>query len=564
MKRIGLAVALLVAAGAASAYVMLPAPAREVGVSGTARPRPVRGAIHVHSRRSDGTGTVEQIAAAAARAGLQFVVLTDHGTAARHPEPPRYVAGVLCIDAVEISADGGHAVAIGLPRAPYPLGGEARDVIEDIARLGGVSIAAHPGSSNPSLQWRDWTAPVDGIEWLNGDSEWRNEAPRSLARALLTYSIRPVETLGALLDRPEAILARWDALLARRRVVAIAAADAHARLGIGDSTEPYGGTALVRAPGYEQMFRAFSVALPGLSLTGDAAADASAIVERLRIGSVYSSLDALAAPAVLSFEASGGAGRVGMGGALDAGMPVTLQVETGGPADATIVLLRNGKAIERVRGVSLTRVESGGPAVYRVEVHLPGAPGEPPAPWMLSNPIYVRGPEPTVSAPEPPREFAPRYEDGAADGWRIERDPRSQAALDVVPALTGTQLSLRYALGGAASESPYVALAMPAQPGLPDYDRLRFTALADRPMRLSVQVRLPNAGPGERWHRSVYVDEMPREITVAFDDMLPRGPARARRPVLSEVRDVLFVIDTVNTAPGTSGVLRLDDVKYAR
>ena len=37
-----------------------------------------RGAFHVHTTRSDGSGTVEEVAAAAQAAGLQFVVLTDH------------------------------------------------------------------------------------------------------------------------------------------------------------------------------------------------------------------------------------------------------------------------------------------------------------------------------------------------------------------------------------------------------------------------------------------------------------------------------------------------------
>ena len=46
-------------------------------------PPVVRGAYHVHSRASDGTGTIEDIAAAAGRAGLRFVVLTDHGDAYR-------------------------------------------------------------------------------------------------------------------------------------------------------------------------------------------------------------------------------------------------------------------------------------------------------------------------------------------------------------------------------------------------------------------------------------------------------------------------------------------------
>jgi len=70
-----------------------------------------------------------------------------------------------------------------------------------IARLGGMSIVAHPGSPKPDLRWLDWDAPFNGLEWLNGDSEWRDESPMTLLRSLLTYPLRPVETLGRLLDR---------------------------------------------------------------------------------------------------------------------------------------------------------------------------------------------------------------------------------------------------------------------------------------------------------------------------------------------------------------------------
>jgi hypothetical protein len=83
----------------------------------------VRGVYHVHSQQSDGTGTLDEIAAAAARAGLQFVVVTDHGDGTREPATPAYRSGVLCISGVEISTDGGHYVALSLPRTPYPLGG---------------------------------------------------------------------------------------------------------------------------------------------------------------------------------------------------------------------------------------------------------------------------------------------------------------------------------------------------------------------------------------------------------------------------------------------------------
>ena len=80
---------------------------------------------------------------------------------------------MLCLDGVEISTNGGHYIALDMPAAPYPLGGEARDVVEDVRRLGGFGIAAHPDSPKPELRWRDWAAPIDGIEILNPDTGWR-------------------------------------------------------------------------------------------------------------------------------------------------------------------------------------------------------------------------------------------------------------------------------------------------------------------------------------------------------------------------------------------------------
>jgi hypothetical protein len=46
---------------------------------------------------------------------------------------------------------------------------------------------------------------------------------------------------------------------------------------------------------------------------------------------------------------------------------------------------------------------------------------------------------------------------------------------------------------------------MPAGAAIAMYDRLVFTARADKPMRVSVQLRA-SQGEGERWHRSVYLD----------------------------------------------------------
>src|SRR3954471_20628910 len=162
----------LIAIIAVSVFLLMLAPPAAERVDTSAWPdlaaRTVPGAYHVHTTRSDGHGDNAAVAKAAARAGLKFVILTDHGDGTRPPDPPEYVGGVLMLDAVEISTDHGHYVALDMPRAPYPLGGAAEAVVEDVHRLGGFGIAAHPDSPKPGLRWTSSARP-DGVEWLNLD-----------------------------------------------------------------------------------------------------------------------------------------------------------------------------------------------------------------------------------------------------------------------------------------------------------------------------------------------------------------------------------------------------------
>ena len=310
--------------------------------------RTAPGAYHIHTARSDGVGDKRDVARAAARAGLTFVILTDHGDATRPPDPPAYLEGVLCLDAVEISTDDGHYVAIDMPRAPYPLGGAAEAVVD--------RIAAHPDSPKRPLRWTDARLPVDGFEWLNLDSEWRDESRRSLARAGLAYFVRPAPALATLLDRP-ATLDRWDRMTAVRRVVGLAGIDAHGGVGsrLEDPNRSLPGT--IGIPGYEASFRTFSTRVVlERPLSGTAEADAKAIYGAIRKGSVFTAIDALAGPALLDFRADGD----------------TLVARATMPRGAEMVLLRNGG--EAARGPGEVRYDSrGAPGAYRVELRIPVA-----------------------------------------------------------------------------------------------------------------------------------------------------------------------------------------------
>lgn len=583
LQLVGLAIPL----GAAVAILLATLPPAPVQVDDSpwpAEPTPavVTGAIHVHTSRSDGAGTMDEVGAAAARAGLQFVIFGDHGDARRSPEPAVYRHGVLCIDGVEISTAGGHYLALDMPAAPYPLAGEPRDVVEDVKRLGGFGIVAHPTSAKGALQWIDWTAPFDGLEWLNADSEWRDERWLPLLRLPFDYLIRSPAALASLLDRPDLGLTRWDVLTARRRIVAVAAADAHGRIDIGGDSSRERNLGPLSVPSYEASFRTFAVRVeldqplggqggretPPLGTSPDALADARAVVRALRTGRVFSAIDAVATPVRFQFTATSGDSVARMGETLTPAGPVTLHTRTLLPPGGEVVLIQDGQAARTSTSGELDFEVQVATGVFRVEARVPGAPGTPPVPWILSNPIYI-GPRSGEGEPPPARlpaqHWTALFTDGDAREWAAEKDADSRAALSATPTINGREIAFRYALRGAPVAGQYAALAYRLEreedTGLVSrFDRLSFRARASRPMRLEVQIRQPGGADGQRWQRSVYLDEQPRQLTVFFDDMGPIGRTERRRPDLAAVTAILFVVDTNHTPPGTAGIVWLDDV----
>jgi hypothetical protein len=561
----------MTAALVAAVFVFVAAtlpPARTVlAVPAWQSPTVVAGVFHVHSVRSDGTGTVGEIAAAAARAGLKFLILTDHGNGTRAPDPPSYRSDVLSIDAVEISTDGGHYVALGLGPTPYPLGGEARDVVEDVARLGGFGIATHPASAKPELRWTAWDAPFDGFEWLNSDSEWRDKGFLRIARAVLGYPVRGPESLAALFDRPERVLGQWDRVGARRHIVAIAGADAHARVSVRGG-DPYDRTSWLKLPSYEASFRAFALRVEiGEPLTGDAASDAARVLAGLRAGHLYTAIDALAGPAAFEFTGKSGSGTASEGDDLPLGGPIELRARSNAPPGSSTVLLRNGQIVRQASGPILTYTAKPAPAVFRVEVRVPNAPGTPPVPWIVSNPIYVGSPPTMITGSLPQRETTQSTSllDGAGGSdWHIEMDPASRASM-IRAGGAEPAVAISGSLGAGAPAGQFIAAARNlGAGGAVATRRISFRARADRPSRLSVQLRAAGQGDGRRWRRSVYVDHTLREFSVPIDELTPVDPAFGLHPDLGRVDTLLFVLDTVNLQPGGQRTIRLERVRLER
>jgi hypothetical protein len=571
MKRLVLTTAAL--AAAVAVFVFATIQPRSIALS-PSTDGSVAGVIHIHTNRSDGLSGPDEIAAAAARAGLTFVVFTDHGDGTRRPDPPEYRAGVLCLDGVEISTTGGHYVALDMPAAPYPLGGEARDVVEDVRRLGGFGIAAHPDSPKPELRWRDWAVAFDGIELVNPDTSWREwagqtrspEVPasgrwfaaRRLGASLIDYPFRPAETIAGLLNDPAAVSTRWAALTERRRVVTLAGADAHARLALRNA-DPSDSRFALPFPSYESSFRTLSVHVRlDRPLTGHAPDDAKLIVGAIRAGHLYTAIDAMATPPSLEFTAANASGTAAPGDELRANGPVKLRVRSNAPPGFTATVWDGMKVVSSDHHEPDFTVDvPEQPAVYWVEVRKPADPRERTQrpPWVRSNAIYVRGPEPlTRPLVRPPVTRSTALFEGSLGAWRVEQDSTSVGAVDTVAGLGGRELGFRYGLSTQITPAPFVAMVVDTPDGMAASTRLAFTARADRQMRVSVQLRAPRSdGASERWQRSVYVDTSDAERVVFFDELTPIGMTSTFKPPLEAIRSILFVVDPVNTKRSTSG-----------
>jgi hypothetical protein len=440
-------------------------------------------------------------------------------------------------------------VALGMLASPYPLGGEADDVVEDIARLGGFPVAAHPDSPKAELAWTDWKAPVGGLEWLNLDSAWRRVPPAKLARVAFQALVRPGPALASILDRPIGTLSRWDALSAERRAVGLAGHDAHGGVrGEEDGSQ----WALPGASSYAASFAAFSTrVILERRLSGSAEADGAALVAALRSGHVFTAIDGVAGPAFVEYRGASAAHDVHMGDEQPFTDDASVTLTSTAPPGSTAVLLRDGVEVARADGHAI-QFRPSAPGAYRVELRVPGVA----VPWVVTNPIYLRGSAPAAGEGGPPVIATAVLE--IPQPGQIEKDPVSTATLTS----DGGRRSLTFALRAGERVSQYVALAVPMPSSLPQFDAIAFDATSAGPMRVSVQLRFDSAG-GSRWRRSVYLSDTPSRIVVPTSRLVAADRPGSLPPA-SSASSLLFVVDLTNAKPGAKGAFEISNIQLQR
>ena len=530
------------------------------------------GVVHVHTTFSDGGGDPGEVVAAARASRLAFLGITDHNTLDAKPFEG-YRDGVLVLVGVELSTPVGHVLGIGLDRDPaYRFNGDGQDAVDDVLHLGGVPFAAHPFSARPDLRWNGFELPGPwGVELLNADSDARGAGPRLLLTAA-SYRLNPDYALLAASSPADALVRRWDQLLAARDAPGLAGADAHSRLAVTKRLS-------LRFPSYEAIFRqARNHVLLERPLAGDAARDRLAVLEALRRGRFYLGHDALADASAFSFTVRDASGRrFAMGDTVEPAEG--LRATAGGrmPAGTRLVLLRDGSKL--AEAASSLDAALPGAGVYRVEAYVPGWP----IPWVLTNPIYVfdaatRAKRQAAAAmpgpPVPPRETQLLSAQGPGAAFAQEHDPRSEMDADVAAAGQGPNggdaLKLAFRLSAPTSAEPFTwcALVDRAERDLGGWTGLRFRIRADGEYRLWVQLRDRNPASAddglEWWMASARTTLDWTEVQLPFARLRTLNPKSDGHVDANETRGIVFVLDPATVKPGTKGTIWLSDIGVYR
>lgn len=374
----------------------------------------IRGACHSHSELShDSEIPFPEILAALKQADLDFICMSDHTIDGKADYSLGWRGdheGVIFIRGFEMA----HGfMPWGLPDDTILDNAmEPRALARLIAEKNGLLFFAHPEEE------RLWDLPeLTGMEIYNLHADFKDEKLADLLPDLiLNLSAYPDQTLRLIFDRQTEILKHWDALNQKRKIVGIAANDAHQNTGIrGYVTEqdtfqlrergsadvikewklnPFSKLLLQTLFGNWQGTRElFSITLDPyvqslryvnthLLVTEKSEA---AILDALKAGRCFVAFDMIADARGFTFVAENGPQKAVMGEQISFSPDLTFLAES--PLPCHFALVRNGeREAEQTGRMFVWKAQSSG--VYRLEAELQVRNEW--IPWVYTNPIFVK------------------------------------------------------------------------------------------------------------------------------------------------------------------------------
>ncbi len=188
-----------------------------------------QGVIHIHSLKSDGSGDIETISKAAQKAGLSWIIITDHN----HFDTKEGIYnGIYVIKGEEISPKSeNHYIALGINKQIEP-NENPQIYIDNVRKQNGIGFAAHPDeftrrkNNYPPINWNKDLIP-DGVEIWNWFSCWGDKLN---SKNIFTLAFSYLFKHRLISKAPQKSLQWWDELNSKKQAIipAIGGVDAHA------------------------------------------------------------------------------------------------------------------------------------------------------------------------------------------------------------------------------------------------------------------------------------------------------------------------------------------------
>ncbi len=335
----------------------------------------ILGVYHVHSKNSDGIGTLEEISDEAKKAGVSFVILTDHGKPNKKSSfVLKEVNGVKFFGGSEIDTASGHMTSFGFNfKKDYRFSPFPNQTLEDILSEGGIPIVAYP--EDPKYRWSFWddNFSPSGIEIMNLSTFLRRrfKNPLAVLRILFFYPFNRYYLLN-IFESPKYSLSKWNELLKKRSVFSLYALDAHGRTPITKKLA-------LRYPSYSRYFSLMGIVVP--------AEEKKNIFNALKNGRFYSVVYGAGIPQKLNFRGESESEKINHSGCIRSEkFNLVFRLKFKKYRVKKIVVF-NGKKVKEGFGETLSyRVDEKGWA--RAEAYIHGHPLlSKDVPWILTNPI---------------------------------------------------------------------------------------------------------------------------------------------------------------------------------
>ncbi|MBL7672173.1 MAG: hypothetical protein JNM39_16965 [Bdellovibrionaceae bacterium] len=365
-----------------------------------------RGVVNVHTDRSIGSSSPQAVAAAARQAGLDFIIISDLNVFDRkvvtsnqeNDAVDGYTGSTLVISGGKYSYLDSRLIycSTTLQEIGRSLG-EAQTTLSDLlsqrlpANKDNLLILAHPFKAG--FSWSgEIPSGLDGMEIFNLKSQaqraWE-ESKLSVLWTLLTYPFNPKLSFLRLFFEPTEELALFDQVSQKRKFVAFGGAEASARAIPAKNF-------LIRFPSYVRSFEVLSNHLLLRSeLTGNSNNDKLKIIQALKAGQFYVSVDLLGDPRGFNAYVEDGSNKIWpLGSALkfkpNQKLMVSLPLE---PKDFyEVVVYRNGLRYATFNTKTL-QMPISEPGTYRVQVrvspYLPLPDAKRWITWIYTNPFQI-------------------------------------------------------------------------------------------------------------------------------------------------------------------------------